>query len=137
VTKLRNPFAVQIVFTGGRAEGSRSATVLLVDDEILVRFATAEMLRDAGYEVIEAASGPSARELVRAGLTPDILVSDQLMPGMKGNELAAELGEALPGLRVLLATGYTDLPDLNLPRISKPFGAAELVERVRALIEEA
>ncbi len=116
---------------------NRSATVLLVDDEMLVRFATAEMLRDAGYEVVEATSGPEARELVRAGLTPDILVSDQLMPGMKGNELAAELGEVLPGLRVLLATGYIDLPDLNLPRIAKPFGAAELVERVRALIEEA
>jgi len=115
---------------------SRSATVLLVDDEVLVRLATGEMLREAGYTVIEAGSGAEAREAVRAGLTPDILVSDQLMPGMKGNELATELREVFPSLRVLLATGYADLPDLKFPRIAKPYGAVELVERVRALVED-
>ena len=114
---------------------SHPATVLLVDDEILVRLATAEMLRDVGYDVVEAASGSEARALVRDGLSPDILVTDQLMPGLKGTDLAIELRKARPGLKVLVITGYTDVPGSTLPRLTKPFRAAELVERVRVLIE--
>ncbi len=113
------------------------ATVLLVDDEDLVRFATADMLREAGYAVVEAASAELALGLVRGGLSPDVLVTDQLMPGMRGSALATELRGNVPGLRVLLATGYSDLPETSFPRIAKPFGGAELVRRVRALVESA
>jgi PAS domain S-box-containing protein len=116
---------------------TRRARILLVDDEALVRFATADMLRDAGYEVIEAASAAEARERVRAGLAPDVLVTDQLMPGGRGTDLASGLRETLPDLKVLVATGYADMPDIRYPRIAKPFAAAELVERVRALVEVA
>ena len=114
---------------------SRSATVLLVDDEELVRFATADVLRDAGYEVIEAASGAEACGIVDAGLVADVLVTDQLMPDMKGSELAGQLKRLQPDLSVLIATGYSDLPDMPFPRISKPFASAHLVERVRMLVE--
>jgi CheY-like chemotaxis protein len=116
---------------------ARRLRILLVDDEPLVRFATADMLRDAGYEVVEAASAAEARERVRAGLAPDVLVTDHLMPGGRGAELASGLCEALPHLKVLVATGYADMPDIRYPRIAKPFGAAELVGRVRALVEAA
>jgi CheY-like chemotaxis protein len=116
---------------------TRRARILLVDDEALVRFATADMLRDAGYEVVEAASAAEAQERVRAGLAPDVLVTDQLMPGLRGTDLASGLREALPHLKVLVATGYADMPDIRYPRIAKPFAAAELVERVRALVEVA
>ncbi|HLZ82525.1 MAG TPA: ATP-binding protein [Caulobacteraceae bacterium] len=116
---------------------TRRARILLVDDEALVRFATADMLRDAGYEVVEAASAAEAHERVRAGLYPDVLVTDQLMPGGRGTDLAAGLRERLPDLKVLVATGYADMPDIRYPRIAKPYAAAELVERVRALVEVA
>jgi PAS domain S-box-containing protein len=116
---------------------TRRARILLVDDEALVRFATADMLRDAGYEVVEVASAAEAQERVRAGLAPDVLVTDQLMPGLRGTDLASGLREALPDLKVLVATGYADMPDIRYPRIAKPFAAAELVERVRALVEMA
>ena len=85
--------------------------------------------------MVEASSAAEAHERVRAGLTPDVLVTDQLMPGTKGTDLASGLCETLPGLKVLVATGYADMPDIMYPRISKPFAAAELVERVRALVE--
>ena len=116
---------------------TRRARILLVDDEALVRYATADMLRDAGYEVVEAASAAEAQERVRAGLAPDVLVTDQLMPGGRGTDLASGLRERLPDLKVLVATGYADMPDIRFPRIAKPFAAAELVERVRALVEVA
>ncbi|MDB5481047.1 MAG: histidine kinase [Caulobacteraceae bacterium] len=116
---------------------TRRASILLVDDEALVRFATADMLRDAGYEVVEAASAAEAQERVRAGLAPDVLVTDQLMPGGRGTDLASGLRKKLPHLKVLVATGYADMPDIRYPRIAKPFAAAELVERVRALVEVA
>jgi PAS domain S-box-containing protein len=116
---------------------TRRAKILLVDDEALVRFATADMLRDAGYDVVEAASAAEAQERVRAGLAPDVLVTDQLMPGMRGADLASGLREVLPHLKVLVATGYADMPDIRYPRIAKPYAAAELVERVRALVEVA
>ncbi len=123
--------------TGSFERPSRVATVLLVDDEELVRFAAADILRDAGYEVVEASSGVEARQLIEAGLTPDVLVTDQLMPGMKGTELAKHLTALKPDLPILIATGYSDLPDVEFPRISKPFSSANFVERVRMLVEVA
>lgn len=114
---------------------ARSATVLLVDDEPLVRYAVADILRDAGYEVIEATSGAEAVRLVGEGLAPDILLTDQLMPGMKGTELAETLLALRRNLPVLIATGYSDVPGIPLPMISKPFTSAQLVERVRQLVE--
>ncbi len=93
------------------------------------------MLRDAGYEVMEASSGEQARAFVCEGMQPDLLVTDQLMPGIKGTELAGELVTLIPELRVLIATGYSDLPDNQFPRISKPFGSRELVQRVAELLE--
>ena len=112
-----------------------AAQILLVDDEPIVRLATAYMLRDAGYEVMEASSGEQARAFVCEGMQPDLLVTDQLMPGIKGTELAGELVTLIPELRVLIATGYSDLPDNEFPRISKPYGSRELVQRVAELLE--
>lgn len=112
-----------------------AAQILLVDDESIVRLATAYMLRDAGYEVMEASSGEQARAFVCEGMQPDLLVTDQLMAGIKGTELPGELVTLIPELRVLIATGYSDLPDNQFPRISKPFGSRELVQRVAELLE--
>jgi PAS domain S-box-containing protein len=132
------PALAHLALDGGLVvKPTQQARILLVDDEPLVRWATADMLREAGYDVVEAASAAEARERVRAGLAPDVLVTDHLMPGGRGADLASGLCEALPRLKVLVATGYADMPDIRYPRIAKPFGAAELVERVRALVEAA
>ena len=82
---------------GPRAEpvlARRAATVLLVDDEELVRSATADMLRDIGYVVVEMGSASQALSAIRSGVEADVLVSDYFMPGMTGGQLINELRAA-------------------------------------------
>ena len=111
--------------------------VLLVDDEELVRMSIADGLRDIGYTVVEASSAADALEYLRDGDAPDILVTDYLMPGMTGTALAAEVRRALPGLPILLITGYANLePDeaRGLDVMSKPFRQNDVVARLQSLI---
>ncbi|HEY8005183.1 MAG TPA: PAS domain-containing protein, partial [Phenylobacterium sp.] len=112
----------------GDAEPARGAgTVLLVDDEELIRAATAQMLADLGYTVVEATSGREALELVD---DPHLVlvVTDHLMPGMTGTELAREIHLRRPGKPILIISGYADVDDVapDLPRLMKPFREAEL-----------
>lgn len=113
----------------------RAGTALLVDDEVLVRMSTADMLAELGYDVAEASCAEEALRLVKEGLRPDLLVTDQLMPGMSGVQLAHELRTDLQDLPVLIVSGYAerDGVDPNLPRLTKPFRQDELVERLASL----
>ncbi len=107
---------------------SGAGTVLLVDDEPLVRAATAQMIEAFGYTVVEAHSGETALAKIEAGLSPDILVTDQLMDGMTGDALARAARQRLPNLPVLIVSGYANIGALSpdLPRITKPFRAETL-----------
>jgi nitrogen-specific signal transduction histidine kinase/CheY-like chemotaxis protein len=108
---------------------------LLVDDEELVRMSTADMLMDLGFEVIEAGSAEEALRLVEAGERPDLLVTDHLMPGMSGADLARTLREKAAGLPVLIVSGYAETEGIapDLPRLTKPFRNAELADRIASL----
>ena len=118
-------------------------TILLVEDEPLVRGVGAEVLRHQGYTVIEAANGVEALEAaLNADQTIDMLVTDVVMPLMGGKELADRLRESQPEIKVLYSTGYTE--DIALIRevaadekslLHKPFGPAELAERVRKSLD--
>lgn len=110
-------------------------TVLLVDDEELVRMSTADMLNDLGYEVAEACSAEEALKLLDAGLYPDLLVTDHLMPGMNGAELARHAASRRPGLLVLIVSGYAEAEGIapGLARLAKPFRNAELASSLVAL----
>jgi PAS domain S-box-containing protein len=112
-----------------------SGTALVVDDEDLVRMTTADMLVDLGYKVIEVSSGEAAMRLTRDGAEFDLLVTDHLMPGMSGVDLAYAVRELRPGQAVLIVSGYADVAgiDVSLPRLSKPFRRAELAERLSQL----
>ena len=117
----------------------RRASILIVDDEDLVRMATAEMLREMGHSVIEAASGSAALHRLSAGEDVDLLITDYLMPGMRGSELVEDALNLRPGLPVLLLTGYANLAKgeaAGLPRLSKPFREADLAHAVAALLTE-
>lgn len=117
-------------------EASAAAGIaLLVDDEELVRSTTADMLTDMGYSVVEAGSAEQALELVAGGLGPDIVISDHMMPGMSGTELARKLRDIRPGLPVLIVSGYAEVERIapEQPRLEKPFVTAELAAAVAAL----
>ena len=115
--------------------GAARGLALLVDDEDMVRASTADMLEEFGYEVHEAGSAEAALALVAEGMTPDLLVSDHLMPGMSGVELALALRETFSNLPVLIVSGYADVEGLTpgLPRLAKPFKRAELAASLAAL----
>ncbi len=118
----------------------RAATILLVDDEELVRTGTADMLRDIGYLVIEMESGNQALRAIKSGIEVDVLVSDYLMPGMTGGELITELRASGNRIPSLLITGYAaaglDVPD-DVTRLAKPFRQVDLAAQVDALLRPA
>jgi signal transduction histidine kinase/ActR/RegA family two-component response regulator len=109
--------------------------ILLVDDEELVRIATAEMIRDLGHEVTEARGAAEALKRLDSGLEVDAVVTDYMMPGMDGGALARRVAMDRPGLPVLLITGYTGPTDaiIHLPRLAKPFGQSEIAAALAGL----
>ena len=109
--------------------------VLVVDDDGLVLANTAAMLDDLGHRVIEAASGPDALALLAHEPCVDLMITDQVMPGMTGLQLAAKVRAERPGLPILLATGYAEMPassDPTLTRLAKPFTQSQLADAVGA-----
>jgi len=111
--------------------------VLLVDDEDIVRNATALQLRDLGYQVAEAASPARARQLLADGLVMDVLVTDQIMADETGAEFAQQLRQQHPQLPVLIITGYANLTPRKLNGFAvlrKPFRRAELAESLAQLL---
>jgi PAS domain S-box-containing protein len=112
---------------------TRSLTVLIVDDDLLVLENTAAMLEDLGHRVIEARSGQEALDLLHRTRSLDLVITDHAMPSMTGAQLAEQIGAVRPGLPVILASGYAEMPSgqsLNLPRLSKPFDQSALARAV-------
>ena len=116
-------------------DSTDAGTALLVDDEELVRASTADMLSDIGYAVVEAPSAEAALELLSDGMKPDILVTDHLMPGISGTDLAGAARETYPELPVLIVSGYAEHEGLtpDLPRLTKPFRRDELAAAIAAI----
>jgi len=120
-------------------------TILLVEDEQIVRRLVAEILESNGYRVLQAVDGPSALELLRRHTGPvDLLVSDVVMPGMSGPEVANAVAAMRPGTQVLFISGYTDsaighhgVLEPGIGYLQKPFGANDLTRAVRAILDEA
>jgi len=116
-----------------------TGTVLLVDDEILIRMSTSDMLADLGYAVLEAGSAEEALRLADGGQHFDVLVTDHLMPGMSGIDLACELRSRRPGLPILVVSGYAEIEGVvpELPRLVKPYRQADLAAKLLELQEAA
>jgi PAS domain S-box-containing protein len=115
----------------------RPFTILLVDDEVLVRNATFDMLTELGHQVIEASSGAQALDLLRRGAAPDLVITDYLMPVMNGAELAQEIKSGHPELPILLLTGYASLAGnkmADLALLPKPFRQTELAATIDRLV---
>lgn len=115
------------------------ATILLTDDQAGVRAPLRRILEESGYRVIEAGGGEEALA-VAGGLDGPIhlLLTDVVMPGMSGGELAKRLGESRPKMKVVFMSGFSPeavatngnlLPGSSF--LSKPFTASDLVDRVQ------
>jgi PAS domain S-box-containing protein len=116
---------------------NRSAVILFVDDDPLIAMSTTEMLEDLGHHVIGASSGMHALDIIRSDQPIDLMLTDHVMPGMTGIELAAASRQLRPALPILLATGYAELPEgaqLNLPRLAKPYHQDQLRDRLDQLL---
>jgi PAS domain S-box-containing protein len=115
----------------------RRGTALLVDDEEAVRLSTTELLEDLGYQVLEVASAEEALSVVRNGTSLDLIITDHLMPGMTGSDLARVVQVLRPGVPVLIISGYAESEGIepDLPRLTKPFRRDELVASLVGLAD--
>jgi signal transduction histidine kinase len=139
--RARQPLSPQPARPGAaRRPASGDARVLYVEDDALVREAVVQGLEDAGFDVVVAASGDQAVEMLDAGLDPDVVFSDIVMPGkVSGIDLAHLLRERRPGLPVVLATGYTDqrvsIPGVQV--LAKPYEIDQLTDVLAGLKERS
>jgi PAS domain S-box-containing protein len=114
-------------------------TVLLVEDEAGIRTMTRAYLETLGYKVLEAANGREALQLSRQYQNViALLLSDYLMPSMRGDELVRALRQERPGIAALLVSGFPDAEggDANLAVLEKPFSFPELGRRVRDVLDQ-
>lgn len=126
------------------ALGSHDERILVVEDDEDVRAYTVETLRELGYDVIEAADGPSAlRLLERQEMRVDLLFTDVVMPEMSGRQLADEARRLMPGLKVLYTSGYTRNAivhggrlEQGVEMISKPFTVAAVASKIRDMLDQ-
>lgn len=135
---VHGPASVNRVEPATVSESAAKGTVLLVDDEDLVRLSTADLLTEIGFNVIETASAEEALAVLRAGAKVSAVVTDHLMPGMTGVDLARIVRETWPRTPVLLVSGYAEGEGIapDLPRLSKPFRKADLTGSLASLIED-
>jgi len=139
------PEAAPVSAPTGAAAPEGSETILLVEDEDAVRGLLREVLEEAGYTVLQAASGVEALRVSRAHAgTVDLLLTDVVMPGMGGREVATLLAAQRPGLRVLFASGYTaeaiarhGVLEPGTDLIHKPFTPDALLRCVRERLDRA
>jgi CheY-like chemotaxis protein len=133
---------------GARAAEGRDpdlpATVLVVEDEILIRWVIAEHLRECGYRVIEAGNGDEAIDVLRrTALAIDVVFSDVRMPGsIDGFALAQWVRRQRPGIKVVLTSGLAKAVDaaqalcIDVSVVVKPYSPTDLEQQIRRLLAE-
>ena len=145
--KLYFPRVTEQVTSGAtrgidQTKGSGGETLLLVEDETQVRELTARMLRNLGYHVLPAGSGDEAMRLGRSHAGKiSLLISDVVMPGMSGKQVADALVGLRPGIKVLYLSGYTEntvvhhgVLDANVDFLAKPFTREALSQKVHQIL---
>jgi PAS domain S-box-containing protein len=117
-------------------------TVLVVEDEPVVRGVIVEMLQDQGFRTLQAVDGPSGLRILRLEQRIDLLVTDVGLPGMNGRQLADQARETRPDLKILFITGYAENVAIakgflqpGMEMITKPFDLDKLSQRVREMVQ--
>lgn len=140
----KEPLSEELTPAAGNGQPAGSETVLVVEDEDAVRSLTRMILERGGYQVLEAADASEALTVCANLDEPiDLLLSDVVMPRMSGPQLAAQMQEAQPDLKVLFISGHADetivqhgvlMPDTEL--LVKPFSVDELLARVHGVLRD-
>ena len=137
-------FETRLKIVGSSISPQGKETVLLAEDEPLVRSMVATVLRDRGYEVLEASNGEEALRMVQkhGGEGIELLLTDVVMPQMNGPELAEQLQATHPDIKVLFTSGYTgdSVSQLNLLAtgtdfLAKPYLPETLAVKVREVLD--
>jgi hypothetical protein len=122
-------------------QAATGETVLVVEDEPVVRGVILEMLEEQGYRTLEAVDGPAGLRILRTDARIDLLVTDVGLPGMNGRQLADQAREMRPGLKILFITGYAESAAIadgflqpGMEMITKPFDLGNLSRRVRTMV---
>ena len=110
--------------------------MLVVDDDPIVAAGTAAMLEDLGHGAIEASSAEIALAGVEFESGIDFVITDHAMPGMTGTDLAERIRRTWPGVPVVLASGFAEVPgdELGLPRLSKPYRQEDLARLLASMV---
>jgi CheY-like chemotaxis protein len=123
-------------------ERGRGETILIVEDDDGVRQYAAEILRDLNYQVLEARDSATALKLLDADKNFDLLLTDVVLPGKNGRELATEIERRRPGIKVIFMTGYSRNAIVHQGRldrgtelIPKPLTEAVLARRIRLVLD--
>ncbi|MEO6927340.1 MAG: PAS domain-containing protein [Rhodanobacter sp.] len=121
---------------------SKTQTVLVVEDEPVIRELIVEVLQERGWRCLQAADGNAALTLVESHAEIDLLVTDVGLPGLNGRVLAERVRQKLPALRILFVTGYAENSvfdmtgtDKHMEMLPKPFGVDDLLRAVHGLLQ--
>jgi CheY-like chemotaxis protein len=123
--------------------GSGGKSVLIIDDEPIIRMLVVDALEEMGFECAEAGDGPEGLAILERAERLDLLITDVGLPGGLNGRQVADAARALrPGLRVLFITGYAENAALNhghiepgMEVLTKPFAVEELARRVTGLLK--
>ena len=126
--------------TESEMANGRSKTILLAEDESLLRELGETILRQAGYKVVTAPGAEELRSLVSEYSDPvDLLLTDVIMPGLGGQELVGLVKRRWPDIRILYMSGYSSEEIDNLDRdagfLQKPFTPGELMKKITDLLD--
>jgi CheY-like chemotaxis protein len=127
---------------GAPPQAARGQTVLVVEDEPLVRLLIIDVLDELGYKALEAGDGPAGLRILQSPQQIDLLITDIGLPGLNGRQVADAARVTRPGLKVLFMTGYAEnavaakgilAPGMQI--ITKPFAMDVLAKRIRELTD--
>ena len=118
---------------------AKRAVILIVEDELLIRLNAVEMIEEAGFEVVEAASADEAIAILEGRLDITVVFTDIQMPGsMDGLKLAAAVRDRWPPIMIVATSGHVKLGPGDLPEggrfLQKPYSSAEILNTLRELI---
>lgn len=125
-----------LYFSGTPPMSATSPTILVVEDDAIVRMLIVDVLEELGFKVVEAADAEDALTFVKTGEMIDLMMTDVGLPDMDGKQLAAKVRALRPALPILFASGYAEALEVEegMHVIGKPFSIDQLRDKINAVL---